>query len=375
MDQQPADPSPPSVPPPKDIVPKVLNLGCVVVPSIIALVVGVGVWNRTRVLDHRDAGRAAMAKGEWEAGIAAFEDGRMALAQSTIVFVDRQEFQAEHDAAEVRWKQVQEDRQRAADVAAMFAALKGGDLPAAGTLAAKTGVAPLALGAHIRLGGAMADAALVAMTDAEFTAFVESGTVPGFLDGLEMAVFDGLRARARQPGARDAARKAVDAGAQVRRDGIQRLVDEQAAADAQTSFPEPFQIRGRVTDRQGDTLLVFGRAMPTRREDMTAEGAVVAQEANLRIDNANCKPPFFTGVGGFYGGQHYFRGTSTGTNRLGGTVPIYLYGDIPPDVQAKRDASTAQFERRLYAKRRLMAGDPEEVRKLGVKELAAAFKD
>lgn len=94
-----------------------------------------------------------------------------------------------------------------------------------------------------------------------------------------------------------------------------------------------FRVSGEIKQRQADRLTVWGYAIPDNA-DSNQLGAHM-QEANILVE-----APRNEGiVGGIrYEGVHRYIRESSGTNALGATVPVSVYGSIPKEVEVRQTA-------------------------------------
>jgi hypothetical protein len=107
-----------------------------------------------------------------------------------------------------------------------------------------------------------------------------------------------------------------------------------------TGLPEPFFVRGNVRDRTENTILLAGTAVPNNNPAMNPMGTVV-KDASVVVRN----PSVEVAVGFYYTGTHYFIERKEGKNAFGGTVPVWVYGDLTVEQQAASTEANAEIER------------------------------
>lgn len=86
------------------------------------------------------------------------------------------------------------------------------------------------------------------------------------------------------------------------------------------------RINGKITDRNRDSLQVWGSAVTTG-DNRNVFGGLVA-EGNIIVLNPHSE----NNTGIYYNGIHYFQNKTVGKNALGSEVPVWIYGDMPPEI-------------------------------------------
>jgi hypothetical protein len=213
---------------------------------------------------------------------------------------------------------------------------------------------------------------ITAMTDQEYADFVGAGTVPVFMIGLAPEVVAALRATLRDPAKQRAeARETVAREAPTR--NAQSAVEERRLQTCSAKLPRLFRVTGRIIDRQDRKLLLWGRAQPMDDSPAgrNAEGTVILAEANLLVE------PFVESdrpilVGGFYVGNHHYRGRSSAPGRVGGIVPVLHYGDVPTDDRTRQ--AEQEYQQAILRCDRLRVQDPDNLRQSGAQYYLSRFQ-
>ncbi len=65
-----------------------------------------------------------------------------------------------------------------------------------------------------------------------------------------------------------------------------------------------------------------------------------SREANIVVINPDPEQG-----GGYYTGLHYFVKKASGKNAYGGSVPIWVFGDLPSKVKSETDKITSDMEK------------------------------
>lgn len=215
-------------------------------------------------------------------------------------------------------------------------------------------------------------ALITAMTDQEYADFIGTGTIPVFMGGLSPEVVAALRTSLVDPARqRTEAREITERGASVRE--AQCANYEQRVQACTAKLPRLFRVTGRIVDRMDNKLLLWGRAQPLDDSPAarSAEGTVIVADANLQVEPfAQSDRPIL--MGGFYSGNHHFRGRSSAPGRMGGIVPVFLYGDYPNDDRSRQAEQESQQLFKQYD--RLRAQDPVRLREWGVKYYLPRFQ-
>lgn len=114
------------------------------------------------------------------------------------------------------------------------------------------------------------------------------------------------------------------------------------------------RINGKITDRERDSLQVRGSAYTTG-EDRNVFGGWIA-EGNIVVLNPTPEHNYGT----YYSGIHYFHNKTVGKNAFGTQVPVWVYGDMPPEMLLE---SKKQKLLMLQIERLRNIGSPSQIEK------------
>lgn len=317
----------------------------------------VAAFNSQEITDHADAGRTAAQAGNWIGARDHLTKAVEARRGCWLTWVGEKALVDEAQQAADRV--VTDGRER------FKAALEKGHFVAAAKAAKEPGISQPAFVKQVNMLAAYADVVIASMTDKELDELCAGKEPPAHLDGLALGCVDGLRALAASPEVRTRARGVASQGAELRAADIARLQSELE------SVPGPlfFRVQGKVIDRSANKLLIMGLAIPSD-SDMRHEGAVIGDNQNLLIEDPNVEGD----LGPFYSGAHCYRGRTTSRNRLGGVVPVLIFGSATPSYQIELDRAKRERDAIQAKILRIKAGDARLIREVGIKTIMEAFE-
>ncbi len=119
---------------------------------------------------------------------------------------------------------------------------------------------------------------------------------------------------------------------------IAKLQAEQEKLESYREATTLFSVTGKVTGKEKNALQLWGHALPSK--GAMDHWAQQTREANIVVINPQPKYS-----GGYYMGLHYFVKKASGKNAYGGSVPIWVFGDLPPKVKGETDKITSDMEK------------------------------
>ena len=119
---------------------------------------------------------------------------------------------------------------------------------------------------------------------------------------------------------------------------IAQLQAEQEKLESYREATTLFSVTGKITGKEKNALQLWGHALPSK--GAMDHWAQQTREANIVVINPQPKYS-----GGYYMGLHYFVKKASGKNAYGGSVPIWVFGDLPPKVKSETDKITSDMEK------------------------------
>ena len=119
---------------------------------------------------------------------------------------------------------------------------------------------------------------------------------------------------------------------------IAKLQAEQEKLESYREATTQFSVTGKITSKEKNALQLWGHALPSK--GAMDHWAQQTREANIVV--LNPQPKY---SGGYYMGLHYFVKKASGKNAYGGSVPIWVFGDLPPKVKSETDTITSDMEK------------------------------
>ena len=133
--------------------------------------------------------------------------------------------------------------------------------------------------------------------------------------------------------------KAKEEKLQAQKDAlIANLQAEQEKLEGQKEATTLFTVYGRIQNKEKNAIQLWGQAVPTK--GVLNHWAMQTKETVIIILN-----PKTMSSGAYYTGSHYFVKKASGKNAYGGSVPIWVFGDLPPKVKSETDAITSNMEK------------------------------
>lgn len=122
----------------------------------------------------------------------------------------------------------------------------------------------------------------------------------------------------------------------------------------------PFRVSGKVNDKDDSVIQIWGKAFVGYGDKHWVSSG---EERNIVVVN----PKNSLNSENFYLGKHFFLKKETGKNAFGADVPVWIFGDPPPEV-TETLAQVEEMHRKQSActKKRLELGS-------GLKEEALAI--
>lgn len=107
----------------------------------------------------------------------------------------------------------------------------------------------------------------------------------------------------------------------------------------------PFRVSGKVNDKGDSVIQIWGKAFVGYGDKHWVSSG---EERNIVVTNPKNK----LNSENFYLGQHFFLGKESGKNAFGADVPVWIFGDPPPEVAETLEQVEEMNQKRMACKKR-----------------------